>query len=86
MPAVGERGEALGLRVIDGFFPHRGETNPPLASGTTARESGPLPPGSDQRVVNSFRIVMELQLEINPLHGVTASWMGALGIIVMNVR
>src|SRR4051812_26780629 len=72
MPVVRELWEAIGLRVIDRFLAQRGEANPALASGAAARESGPLPPGSDQGLVDPFRIAVQLQLEIDPFHRLIA--------------
>jgi hypothetical protein len=86
VPVV-EKMWVLGLQlVVNRLHLERRETNPVAARRTTTDETGAVPPRSDQRLVNSFRIAVRLELEVDPLHMLRATRMGASGFVVMDVR
>jgi hypothetical protein len=50
-----------------------------------AGKASPVPPGSDQRLVNPFGIPVKFKLEVNPFHPVTATGMRTVGVVIVNV-
>ena len=86
VPVVGKMWVLGSQLFVNHLHLERRETNPVAARRTTTDETGSVPPRSDQRLVNAFRIAVKLELEVDPLHMLRATRMGACGFVVMDVR
>src|SRR5947209_7489406 len=84
-PVIREPGGGRRLVFRAGAHPERREPNPGVARRTPANESGPFPPGPDERLVDSFRVAMEFELEVNPFESLRASGIWTAGFFVVDV-
>jgi hypothetical protein len=71
--------------ICERFHAQCRETNPTIATGTTARKAASFPPRADEGLIHVLGIAKELQLEVNPLHPVGTSGMGTVRIVVVDV-
>ena len=73
------------MLAFERFHLQSGETDRPAALGTTADETGPFPPGPDQRLIGLFLVATRADPEIDPFHSVIAVRMRALGVGIVDV-
>ena len=74
----------MGFVVVESLHLERCETYPSVAVRTAADKAAPFPPGADQGFVDSLRVAVKLELEIDPLHPVTTTLMRAGRLVVMD--
>jgi hypothetical protein len=75
-----------GLILINGRHAEGPETKPSAARGAMADKPKTFPPGTDEGLVDSFRIAMKFQLEIDPLHSMATAGVRADWIVIVNLR
>jgi hypothetical protein len=72
--------------VVNGFHLARSKSNPFLTGWTTADESASLPPRPDRRLVDTCRVAVKLEFEVDPLHVMRAARMGTSWLVIMDMK
>src|SRR5262245_27103271 len=85
-PLLRQPRQATRLLMAQRLHPQRGEANPSTARRTATGEARAVPPGENERLVDTFAIAEQLQLKVDPFHLVSAAGVGAVRVIVVDVR
>jgi hypothetical protein len=72
--------------IIHCFHFQRREVNPLIANRAAPDKPLPLPPSSDQWLVNAVGVAVKLKLEVDPIHPMRATRMGASRSVIMDMR